>query len=89
MQLEYLLVGLDQRRLLATRTTCVRLVQHSSLTQIERRTIMTYIKPTVRSLGVASSAIQRHIGDKAVQNATDANPMATLESTGTCYDLDE
>jgi hypothetical protein len=50
---------------------------------------MTYTKPSVRSLGVASSAIQTHTGNKAAQNAPDARPMATQESTGTCYDLDE
>jgi hypothetical protein len=49
---------------------------------------MTYIKPSVRSLGTASAAICSFGQHKSPELAPDAI-QDRPESTGGCYDLDE
>jgi hypothetical protein len=49
---------------------------------------MRYEKPSIVSLGAASSAIQGN-GNKAQHHMTDADGAQLPRSTGSAYDLDE
>jgi hypothetical protein len=49
---------------------------------------MTYVKPSIAALGIASEAIQ-FAGDKGGHHLDGIVAMQPNPSTGTAYDLDE